>query len=291
MAELTEDQVKDILQGISIPSQPQIMVDLQLEEIMPDPDIARIAELISQDVGLSGTILKVVNSPSFAAEEPILSVEEGVKRLGINTIINITNGLSIKGEMSDELIRSMNRFWDSANDIATVASTLAQKLEYPKPEEAYVLGLFHNCGVPLLLKRFSNYMDVLATSYSGKYARIIDHENEQLKTDHAVLGYITAKAWKLPLHLCKIIEIHHSAKSMFTEHKDTTNDDKTLMAILKMSEHIAGTYWILGQQDDDPEWIDFGPDVLEYLGLSEFDFDNLKEEFSGQGIGPTNYGM
>jgi HD-like signal output (HDOD) protein len=198
MAELTEDQVKDILQGISIPSQPQIMVDLQIEEIMPDPDINRIAELISQDVGLAGTVLKVVNSAAFATEEPTLSVEEGVKRLGIKTIISITNGLSIKGEMSDEFIRSMNRFWDTANDVGAVSLSLAQQFEFPRPEEAYVLGLFTTVAYLLLLARFNHYMDVMVESYSGKYPRIIDAENDALKTNHAVLGYYTAKAWNIP---------------------------------------------------------------------------------------------
>ena len=61
--ELTDDQIKHILQGIKIPPQPQILVDLQMEQVMPDPDLRQIARLISQDVGLSGTMLKFVNSP------------------------------------------------------------------------------------------------------------------------------------------------------------------------------------------------------------------------------------
>ena len=47
MADLTEEQVKKILQGISIPPQPQIMVDLQMEQFMPDCDVNSIAKLIS----------------------------------------------------------------------------------------------------------------------------------------------------------------------------------------------------------------------------------------------------
>ena len=61
--ELTQEQINKILQGIRIPAQPQILVDLQMEQAMPDPDIRQIARLISQDVGLSGTMLKFVNSP------------------------------------------------------------------------------------------------------------------------------------------------------------------------------------------------------------------------------------
>lgn len=49
--ELTAEQIQQVLQGISVPPQPQIMVDLQMEQIMPSPDLRSIAKLISQDPG------------------------------------------------------------------------------------------------------------------------------------------------------------------------------------------------------------------------------------------------
>ncbi len=52
--ELTSEQIQQALQGISVPPQPQIMVDLQMEQYMPDPDLGVIARLIAQDPGLSG---------------------------------------------------------------------------------------------------------------------------------------------------------------------------------------------------------------------------------------------
>ncbi len=52
--ELTAEQIRQALQGISVPPQPQIMVDLQMEQVMPNPDLKNIARLISQDPGLPG---------------------------------------------------------------------------------------------------------------------------------------------------------------------------------------------------------------------------------------------
>ncbi len=52
--ELSAEQIRRVLQGISVPPQPQIMVDLQMEQVMPVPDLKAIARLISQDPGLSG---------------------------------------------------------------------------------------------------------------------------------------------------------------------------------------------------------------------------------------------
>ena len=71
--ELSAEQIQQVLQGISVPPQPQIMVDLQMEQFLPNPDLKTIAKLISQDPGLSGALLKIVNSPYFGLSNRIAS--------------------------------------------------------------------------------------------------------------------------------------------------------------------------------------------------------------------------
>ena len=68
-ATLTEDQIQTVTRGMAIPVQPQVMVDLQMEQVMPDPDINEIARLISRDVELSGSVLKAVNSPEYLDQD------------------------------------------------------------------------------------------------------------------------------------------------------------------------------------------------------------------------------
>ncbi len=291
VSELSAEQIQKILQGISIPPQPQIMVDLQMEQVMPDPDLDRIAKLISQDVGLSGTVLKVVNSPFYGLTNKITSIRQAVSILGMNSVVNIVNGISIKSSLADEKIKALTRFWDTAMDIAMTSATIAKQVGYPHPDNAYALGLFHNAGVPLLMQRVDNYIEIMEESYSENYERVIDFENAQLNTNHAVLGYFTAKSWHLPKLLCDIIAEHHSCKRMFSADRNTENDRTTLMAILKMAEHICGLYRILGHQEEDYEWRDIGDMVLEYLGLNDYDLEGLKESFAEMGISPANYGL
>ena len=49
-------------------------------------------------------------------------------------MINLINAQSIKGEMSDETIVTLNRFWDSAQDVA-MGLTLAKRIGYQAPDE------------------------------------------------------------------------------------------------------------------------------------------------------------
>ncbi len=282
--ELSAEQLQKALQGISVPPQPQIMVDLQMEQFMPSPDLRSIAKLISQDPGLSGALLKIVNSPFFGLANRIASIQQAVNLLGCDTVINLINAQSIRGELTDETIVTLNRFWDTAQDVAMTCLSLAKRIGYQAPDEAYTLGLFHNCGIPLMIKRFPGYMTVLEEAYASANGerRVVDTENRLLNTNHAVVGYFTAKSWNLPLHLCDAIASHHNALVIICD-DNADAQLKTLLAILKMAEHICESHRVLGNQAEDYEWQGIEQVVLEYVGLSEYDFENLRESIRDLG--------
>ncbi len=276
--ELTAEQIQQALQGISVPPQPQIMVDLQMEQYMPDPDLDVIARLISQDPGLSGALLKIVNSAHYGLSNKIASIQRAVNLLGSRSVINLINALSIRGEMSDETIVTLNRFWDTAQDVAMTSLTVAKRTGSQAVDEAYALGLFHDCGVPLMLKRFPNYMPVLEEAYAnaGPDCRVVDTENNAFNTNHAVVGYYTAKSWRLPEHVTDAIANHHNALAVFSDESSRNAPLKNLLAILKMAEHICASYRVLGNQSVDHEWNAVGHLVLDYVGLSDYDFESMK---------------
>jgi Predicted signal transduction protein len=132
-------------------------------------------------------LLKLVNSPHFGLSNKIGSIQRAVNLLGSRSIINLINAQSIKGEMSDETIVTLNRFWDTAQDVAMTCLTLAKRTGIQAADEAYTLGLFHDCGVPLMLKRFPEYMQVLEDAYAkaGEETRVVDTENRAFNTNHS----------------------------------------------------------------------------------------------------------
>jgi HD-like signal output (HDOD) protein len=93
-----------------------------------------------------------------------------------------------------------------------------------------------------------------------------------------------AKSWNLPSHLCLTIAEHHNTKQIF-DTKDGRNQlQKTLLAILKVAENICGNYKVVGGQDEDSEWENSHKDILEHLGLTTYEIDDLKEAFIDLGI-------
>lgn len=291
---LTEDQIESVMRGMNIPAQPKIMLDLQTEQALPEPDLNEIARLISRDVGISGRVLKAVNSPFFGLRNTITSIQKAVMLLGINCIINMVNAIAIRDEltqtkdMSDDDIKDMNRFWDTAQEVALVSATIARQIGFQSPDEAYALGLFHNAGIPLLRERFSNYNEVQLESYSGKEKRIIDSENKLISTNHAVVGFYIAKSWRLSANICEAIQQHHNIIEMFGNSGNQGSDVLNLLSILKMAEHIVGNYQILGEHDTDIEWNECHDIIFHYLGICEDDFDEIKTICQDMGIRATD---
>lgn len=275
-----------------MPPQPQVIVDIHMEQAAPNPDIQHIGRLISQDVGLAGTILKVVNSSLFGLKNNITSIDQAVQILGLDSIIRITEGISIKGELSDKDVVALGSFWDSAMEIASIAANIARDIGFQSPDKAYCLGLFHNCGVPLIYSAHPNYPEIIQQTYAETEQRVIDIENRLLRTNHAVVGYYVAKSWCLPHDLCEVISEHHNVEHIFQDNHYSSSYDhskKTLMAILKMAEHICKLHNTLGNQEIDHEWHRIQVDLLNYVGFSEIDFEDLTARLENIGIQSAGY--
>jgi len=291
---LTDDQITSIMSGMTIPVQPQIMVDLQMEQAMPDPDLNEIARLISRDVGISGRVLKAVNSPFFGLRSAITSIQKAVSLLGMNSVINIVNAIAMCNEicnqdnMSEDEIKDMNRFWDTAQDVALVSATIAKQISFISPDESYSLGLFHNAGIPMLLSKSKDYHEIMKQSYHGDTRRIIDHENKILNSNHAVVGFYLAKSWKLSPYICEAISQHHNIIELFSQGTQKGSEMLNLLAVLKMAEHIVGLYQILGGQNTDHEWNESRDLIFQYLSITEDDYVDIQSVCHELGIGIEN---
>lgn len=282
--EISEKAIQKTLQGIKIPTPPQIIVDLQIEMANPDVNINEIGAIIAKDVGISGKVIKVVNSPFFGLRSHISSIQHALNLLGIKNISNIVNSISLTESISKNQLIDMTQFWDNATDIAMVAAYISRLIGVGSPNEAYTLGLFHNAGIALLIEKFPQYLNVLKLAYAEKKRRITDIENDNIDCNHAVLGYYIAKSWKLPVYISEAIADHHKTLEIFTDEVASDLPKKNLLAILKLAENTCKTYQTLGHETSDFEFDKLKEDLFIYLGISEYEFEELKEEVLSLGL-------
>ena len=286
--------IENVLKGITIPSPPQIIADLQMEMAMPDPDLNVMSDLISKDVGLSAAVIKTVNSPIYGASREVISIKQGVMMLGMKSIMDIINTFCLHSamtsldDMTDNAFKALTRFWDSASDVAHVCEMVGRKLGLSPVDNAYLLGLFHNVGIALLIAKHDEYLDLMVESYSQESARVVDVENAKYDTNHAVISYFAAKSWKVDPRVCKVISLHHNV-DIFSKPDLEDTMENNLLGALKIAEHIVGLHRVLGNQDVDHEWEKIGGNVLMMLGLTTYDLEDLVSQAADLGYGQQNY--
>ncbi|KRT54055.1 HDOD domain-containing protein [endosymbiont of Ridgeia piscesae] len=281
---LEESEVEVVLRGIRIPPQPQILVDLHMQMAMPDFSLADIAELISRDVGLSGLVMKAVNSPVFGMSRTVSSIDHAIGLLGLNSLVNIINAVSLQQTIADQSAKTLNAFWDNASDVAVTSAAISRRLDLGSAEEAYTLGLFHNCGIPLLAQKHADYLNTIGQAYQMTDQRVTDFENQMINSNHAVVGYYVARSWKLPLYLCEAIAEHHKADLSLQSDEISQANKKNLLAILKLATHLCATYRVIGSSGIDHEFESYGQPVLEYLGMSQIDLADLRDDLLDMGL-------
>ncbi len=79
--------------------------------------------------------LKTINSPLYGMRREISSIQQAVTLLGFRTIANLVTGISLRLASGDAGKLHLDRFWDSASDVALLASNLSRQLMVSDAEE------------------------------------------------------------------------------------------------------------------------------------------------------------
>lgn len=269
---LSLEKAQELLGSIRIPTAPSIMLELQDIMRSDEPDMTDVANAIERDVGISAAVLKTVNSSFFGLRSKVNSIRQATSLLGLINIGNIVAGLALKRAMEENGGEAPPEFWESPVNVAMAAARLAKRFGGAAPDEAYMLGLFQNAGEVLMMQRFPDYGKVLH-EVRGNRDRQLDLEERSYQTNHAVVGYYISSSWGLPEHVQQIILRHHEATDFIGErHPDS---ERTLMALLKMAEHIDACFW--GRREN-LEWQVHGEAALEFLGISSLEFLDIADD-------------
>ncbi len=275
----TIKKAEAIAKDIGVPPQPEIAMRV-LEEINSDcPDLKKISELVKRDVSLSARVLKVANSPYFS-RGVVNSIYHAVQLLGVRNFYNIVLLCSLEDVIGQDN-RLLEGFWRHSRLTAMAAGHIARKFARDLEEFAYLIGLFHDTGVVLMLRRDQSYSEVLkyaidlTTGYpsSEKFLSFTAYEDDCFSTNHSVMGYILAKSWKVHSTVVNTI-LHHHQKDL-SIHRDSSV--KKLSALLHLSEYVA--MYIVDPLDA-AYWLrDYGASMKEF-GITEGDLEMFVKELS-----------
>jgi HD-like signal output (HDOD) protein len=280
-------KAQEIVSGIGIPSQPKIVMDINREINKPEADLSKISDIVSMDVAMSAKLLKIANSPFFGLKEKVDSIQRALALLGLKNFYNIILATSLRENLGGHG-SAIEKFWSHSMATATISSQIAQKVGFTSIDQAYIAGLFHDCGVPLLIKKYPNYVEITdyalgvvgTESLKGLLKSIIGIEDERYNTHHCAIGYLVAKSWHLSQAVTQSILHHHYVN--IDIHTDATT--KQLAAILLLADYIGGYLLFLSGSictvDPETEWAQRHQKVMDELSLSVNDIEDMKEDLT-----------
>lgn len=238
-----------IASGIKIPPMPEVL--LRLNRLLRDPDAgpAELAALIGNDGALSGAVFRLVGSPVFGLRTKVDSLPRAIALLGMTNTAALLHSESLRAALSDPLhAKAMHSLWNRSAAIAELCVVAVHKarLRDINPDVAYMLGMFHDCGLALLCKRYPAYAQALAESETWPDILALDRQHQ---VSHAVMGQMVARNWALPEDLVTAIRYHHE---LGAEHEpvaaDLNESALRLCAVLNLATLLHA------QQFDDTEW-------------------------------------
>lgn len=269
--------LKRMLANAQLPALPQSAI--RLLELSQDPANGPIefAVPIEADPGLTGQVLKFVNSSYFGFSREISSIKLAITLVGIRTIKNFALWSAVFSLMPNPKCGPfvLKSLWQDSLRRALFSRAFAKLLGIKEPEEQFAAALLQDMAVPLLAKENSkSYVELLEARNNG-HVRLSHLEKTAFGWTHSEAAGLMARQWNLPEAFADMIESHHDVEQHTANCK--SHPGKAAVALSALLPSVA-----------DPEWCECslfekyyektspsgGPTVLELL-------TQLDEQFVG----------
>jgi HD-like signal output (HDOD) protein len=245
-AQESDPRIQAILaSGIKIPPMPQVL--LSLNGLLNDADAGpvELAELIHGDGALSGAVFRVVGSPVFGLHTRVTSLPHAISMLGMKNTAALLHSEILRSSLHDaQHAAALNRLWQRSTAIAEICVIATRKTRQQDigSDKAFLIGMFHDCGLALLCKRSPVHAAALAGS--ANWPDILELDQSQ-NLSHAIMGQMVARNWALPDDLVEAIRQHHNPSA-----GDLASIPFRLCALLNLSLHLYNEQ----HAQDDHEW-------------------------------------
>jgi HD-like signal output (HDOD) protein len=270
--ELSPEDLQKIIATIDIPTCPGTVSNAMEEGQKDEPDLIRLAEIISSDAGMSASALKLANSPLFGTRNPVSTVRRAVERLGTKNVVCVVVASALRASVAGLPAAWIEQFWKRTTMLAMASSLIARRQYGISADAAYTYALFHDAAIPLLMRRFSNYGEVLEKSRrEGIVLSVV--EEQHFPCSHPVVGSLLVRNWGLPALLGQAIRFHHEKDVYDLPDRTLPGGALSLIAVAQVAEHLLNE--IL--DEDSESGNDLFERALAFLGISGDDLDELRQ--------------
>lgn len=209
---LGESTLQQTLRGLTnLPVLPAIYQELIDCLKSPDSSIADAGRIIGKDLGMTTSILKVVNSAYFGLPRPLATIERSVTFLGMQTVMSLVLNHALFSTIAGKSMADLEGLRINSLETATAARMLAKQEGCPEMmvDEAFLAGMLHHVGKLALAAAFGErYREVTRTiQSSGRSCQEV--EKAVLSVSHAEAGAYLLGLWGFQDSLIEAV-LHHA---------------------------------------------------------------------------------
>ncbi len=255
---LAEESVRKLAGEIkSLPSLPQVYVELMDELRSRDPSVQRIGQIIAKDIGMTAKVLQLVNSAFFGLPRRVSDPAQAVTLLGLEVIKGLVFTVHIFSELKLQKPCgiSTEQLWLHSTTVGLVARKLAETAgcDATTRGDALVAGLLHDAGKLMLAANIpERYAEVAKVAKEGGMP-LVKAERQELGITHAELGGYLLGLWAFPDAIVEGVSYHHNPSA-------SANVGISAALIVHIVDGLDNeTNWVkqgLGCSDVDLEYID-----------------------------------
>jgi putative nucleotidyltransferase with HDIG domain len=189
-------------------------------------DPLHLAEAIRNDPAMAGHLLRVANSPLYRARAAIVSLQQAISRLGMAQVREIA--LAIVCESRVFRVRGFEKELSELFRHSLAVAYFSQEIARLKRwnvEEAFLAGLMHDVGRPVLLQAVVDLSRELDCPVSRAQALML------VGAAHARAGARLVASWALPAKVSDAVLHHH--------HHMTPHGGGPLFAVTGLADELS----------------------------------------------------
>lgn len=266
------------LQHIVIPPCPELLTRLQKAMDEAEPDLNEVARIATSDVAMSATLLRAANSPAYSAGgAAVQTIGQAMNRLGLQQTAAVMTAFLARGALRVSAPQ-LQRFWERSTKRALAMAHVAERLPGMSPDVARTYGLFCHVGMPVMAQSIKGYLGTMVEASARIDRSYVQTENANHRTDHAVVGALVTRLWRLAPAVTAAIRLHHDLDALTERSADP--DVNALVSVGLLAEWLMRRHEAL---EPDADWVRYGAAAMGWLHVSEDDlhtwFEELQEAF------------
>lgn len=198
----------------SLPSLPGVYRRVKEEMDSDDYSLASIGGIISEDIGMSTNVLKLVNSSFFGLTNHVSSPTQAVNMLGVEIIESLMLSSHIFHSLNLDKIEGMSidKLMDHSLLTGNFAKLIAkhEKVDKKIVDNSFIAGMLHDVGKLILISNFNVTYKVVIAEAQAQNKTIWEVETEVLGTTHAEIGAYLLGLWGLSDNIVEAVALHHT---------------------------------------------------------------------------------